>query len=170
MIVEDGTGLIDADSFVDIAYSDDYFSARGVTSWETLTLSEKEILLVKATDYIDNVFDWLGKKSTPEQSLNFPRIELYTKDGYAVDGIPKQLKDCVCECALILSQNKTLFKTENENGAVTSEHIGSLSFTYDVSQKITDSTLYESINTRLRGLYRDTTKKRIVSAEVRRKL
>ena len=170
MIVENGTGLIDSNSYCSIEYSDDYFTSHGVSKWESLEESEKEVLLVKATDFIDNVYDWNGIKSTAEQALNFPRTDLFTKDGYEVEGIPKQLKDAVCEAVNLLMNETELFQSASENGAVTSEHIGNLSFTYDVSQKVKDSTLFEVINARLRGLYRDTTKKKIYSASVRRKL
>ena len=50
MVVEDGTGLSNADSFVSVAYADTYFSTRGVSAWASLT--NKEALLIKATDYI----------------------------------------------------------------------------------------------------------------------
>lgn len=170
MVVEDGTGLLDSNSFVSLEYADDYFTSHGVTSWSDKQPEEKEVLLINATDYINNIFDWKGKKATPEQALNFPRTELYTKDGYEVEGVPKQLKEAVCEAVVVLLGNKQLYQSVNENGAVTSEHIGQLSFTYDVSQKIKDSTLFESINNRLRGLYNDTSKKKIYSGKVLRKL
>jgi len=170
MVVEDGTGKIDSNSYVSLEYAGDYFTSHGVSTWSGKTNTEKEVMLIKATDYIDNIFDWLGKKSTKEQALNFPRTDLYDKDGYEVDAIPTNLKNAVCEAVLVVLQDKDLFKSESENGAVISEHIGSLSFTYDVSQKIKDSTLYESINTRLRGLFRDFTKKKIISGKVLRKL
>lgn len=170
MVVEDGTGLLDSNSYVSLEYADDYFSSHGFNKWEELTESEKEVLMVNATDYVDNIFDWKGIKETQEQSLAFPRSNLYTKDGYLVEGVPKQLKDAVCEAIKQMISNQTLFKTSNENGAVTSERIGELSFTYDVSQKTENATLYEAINSRLKGLYNDSTKKKILSAQVRRKL
>ena len=170
MVVEDGTGLIDSNSYVSLEYADDYFTSHGVSIWSEKTEEEKEILLVKATDYIDNIFDWNGIKSTKEQGLNFPRLGLFDKDGYKVEDVPKQLKDSVCEAVTVVMSDKELFQSASENGAVISEHIGSLSFTYDVSQKIKDSTLYESINSRLRGLFRDTSKSKIYSGKVLRKL
>lgn len=168
MVVEDGTGLVDSNSYVSLEYADDYFSTRSVSSWSELTDDQKKALLVKGTDYIDSVFKWKGVKSTPTQSLNFPRKDLIDDNGYKVEGIPNCLKVAVCESALVLSSGTEMFKTESENGAVTSEHIGQLSFTYDVAQKIKDSTVYESINSRLRGLYEDTTKTRIYTGNVSR--
>lgn len=168
MVVEDGTGLIDANSYVDIAYADDYFSTRGQTEWVDLETSQKEILLVKATDYIDSAFKWKGTKKSNEQGLNFPRINLVNDDGFTVKNVPLALKKAVLECAYLIKDGTELFQSTNENGAVTSEHIGSLSFTYDISQKVKDTTLYESINLRLRGLYEDTTKTRIYTGNVQR--
>lgn len=170
MIVENGTGLVDANSYVDIAYSDNYFTSHGVFAWSDLTEEQKEVLLIKATDYIDNVYQWLGTKLNKEQALRFPRENLYDYEGIEVTDIPKALKDAVCESVNVLMKNTELFQSVNENGAVTSEHIGELSFTYDVTQKIKDSTLFESINSRLRGLYKDSSKSKIYSAKVKRVL
>lgn len=168
MVVEDGTGLVDSNSYVSLEYADDYFSTRSVTSWENLSEEQKTAFLIKGTDYVDSVFKWKGTKQTKEQSLNFPRKNLIDEDGYFVEGIPHRLKIAVCESALVLSNGTEMFKTESENGAVTSEHIGQLSFTYDVAQKIKDSSMYESINSRLRGLYEDTSKARIYTGNVSR--
>lgn len=168
MIVENGTGLENANSYVSVEYLDDYFTSRGYSCDKTE--EEKEMLLVQGSDYIDNVFDWNGKKATQEQSMNFPRVNLYDRNGYEVAGVPKAIKDAVCEAIKVLLSTE-LYQSANENGAVISENIGGkLSFTYDVSQKIQGATLYESINARLKGLYKDTTKKKIYSAQVRRKL
>ena len=62
MIVEDGTGLPNADSYVSVEFADTYFSARGVSVWATLTNTVKEQLLIKATDFIDNIYQWNGKR------------------------------------------------------------------------------------------------------------
>lgn len=168
MTVENGNGIKDANSYVDVGYADSYFSARNITAWTEKTDEEKEVLLIKATDYIDNVFEWYGKKEFSEQALRFPRVNLFDYEGEKVKGIPKSLKDAVCETVNILLGDTELYKTENENGFVTSEKIGQLSFTYDVSQKIKNSTLYESINFRLRGMYKDSNKKRVISANIKR--
>ena len=42
MVVEDGTGLTDSNSYVSVVFADDYFSTRGVSKWETLTETEKQ--------------------------------------------------------------------------------------------------------------------------------
>lgn len=169
MIVEDGTGKTDANSYVDVTFADDYFSARGVTAWSTLTTPVKEQLLIKATDFIDNIFQWNGKKQFETQALRFPRVNIKDYEGGEVSGVPVCLKQSVCDAALI-SRSEELFKTAEENGNVVSEKIGELSFTYAKSSKETvkTSTLYDSINTKLRGLFFDGSKQSIQTGKMHR--
>ena len=167
MTVENGQGLENADSYVSVEYADEYFVSRD-SSWSELADEEKEKLLVKATDFVDASFKWRGKKSTQEQALGFPRINCVNDDGFTVAGVPTALKKAVCESALLVKSNGNLFQTNQENGAVVSEHIGSISFTYDTAKKQKDTTLYDSINLRLRGLFVDTSKGQIMSMKVER--
>ncbi|SEP80234.1 hypothetical protein SAMN04487977_101470 [Treponema bryantii] len=171
MIVEDGTGKYNADSYVTVEFANDYFSDRGVTGWDSLTNSKKEQSLIRATDFIDNIYQWYGKKAHTEQSLRFPRIELKDYEGQDVVGVPTCLKQAVCDAAILVSKGTELFQTKNENGDVTSETITTLSFTYaksDKSEAIASTTLYDSINTKLRGLFRDGSKHSIISGKVQR--
>lgn len=167
MIVENGTGLTNANSFVSVDYADDYFSARNVTQWASLTDHEKEVLLIKATDYVNASYKFRGKKSTQAQALSFPRINCIDNDGYKVEGVPNNLKDAVCEASILLNGGEELFQKAESNGAVTSEHIGSISFTYDTSKKEKNVSLYDSLNTRLKGLIIGSSN-RIVSMKVER--
>lgn len=163
MIVEDGTGLTDSNSYVSVVFADDYFSSRGITEWATLTAQVKEQALIRATDYIDNVFQWYGKKLKSEQSLRFPRVNLKDYEGNDVTGIPTCLKQAVCDASLLTANGSELFHTANENGDIVSESIGQLSFTYSKnnSEKVTSISLNDSINTKLRGLFVDTSKMHI---------
>ena len=170
LIVEDGTGIENANSFVDVVYADDYFSTRGVADWALLTQEQKEVFLIKATDYINNGFKWYGQKLTTTQSLKFPRKNLVDEDGEPVNGVPTAIKDATCECAYLIKGGAEMFRVSESNGAVTSERIGELAFTYDTSKsaKKEDCSLYDSINQRLRGLYVDMSKNCIVSGKVER--
>lgn len=169
MIVEDGTGLTNADSYVSVAFADTYFSARGVSEWALLTQAKKEQALIKATDFIDNIYQWYGKKEFEHQALRFPRVDIQDYEGAEIKGIPLCLKQAVCDASLI-STSGELFETAEHNGDVVSETITSLSFTYkkDGSRSTTSTTLYDSINTKLRGLFRDNSKNKIVTGKVQR--
>jgi len=169
MIVEDGTGLEDANSYTSLEFADDYFSARGVSEWQVLETSKKEQLLIKATDFVDNIYQWYGRKEFEHQALRFPRIELRDYEGAEINGIPTCLKLAICDAALIALNGTELFQTQNENGDVVSETITTLSFTYSQKEnkKTANTTLYDVLNTKLRGLYRENTN-RIISGKVMR--
>lgn len=171
MIVEDGTGLPNANSYVTVEFADDYFSARGVSSWDSLETAQKEQALICATDFIDNVYQWYGKKATSEQALRFPRVNLVDYEGQEIVGIPNCLKQAVCDGANLSASGTELFQTKNENGDVVQETITTLSFTYaksDKSEATTSTTLYDSINTKLRGLFKESSTNKVVSGKVAR--
>lgn len=163
MIVEDGTSLTDANSYVDLDFADSYFSSRGVSEWNALETEVKEQALIRATDYIDNIFQWCGKKATPNQSLRFPRVNLKDYEGNAIEGIPTCLKQAVCDATILTAEGETLFQSADANGSIVSESIGQLSFSYskNSSEKVASISLHDSINTKLRGLFVDTSKTHI---------
>lgn len=170
MIVEDGTGLTDSNSYVSVDFADNYFLVRNVSEWNDLEISVKESALIRATDYVDNIFQWHGKKLSTEQALRFPRINLVDYEGNSINGIPNCLMQSVCDAALLIVKGTELFQTKEANGDVVSETIGQLSFTYSKTNKsdVAGVSLYDSINTKLRGLFRDTSKSRIVISKVER--
>ena len=171
MIVEDGTGLPNADSYASVEFADSYFSARGVTGWGSLTQQAKEQALIRATDFVDNIYQWFGKKAVAEQALRFPRVNLKDYEGNDVTGVPVCLKQAVCDAAFMASSGTELFQTKNENGDVVSETITTLSFTYSQSgksEKTSSTTLYDSINTKLRGLFKEPGNNKVISGKVAR--
>lgn len=101
LIVEDGTGLANAVSYVDDIYADAYFGARGYTIWISLQLAEKQQALVRATDYMNAMFNWNGSRATTTQRLDWPRKNVTLHDvDVASDEIPNLVKDACCELAI----------------------------------------------------------------------
>lgn len=167
MVVENGDGLENANSYVTVEFADNYFSTRGIKSWADVENDVKEQILIKATDFVDNSFQWYGKKKNACQALRFPRVNLRDYEGNAILDIPTSLKQAVCEAAFI-ALNSELFQKANENGDVVSEKIGELSWTYSKNANTKSTTLYDAINSRLRGLYKDVSKTGIVTGKVER--
>jgi len=105
MIVEDGTIVNDANSYVTVSYADSFHNDRANSSW-TGTDAVKEAALIKATDYIEQVYEgrWVGYLVDNDQPLSWPRT--YNVNGsvyvdYDISGdIPKRLKQAVCILAL----------------------------------------------------------------------
>jgi hypothetical protein len=96
--VEDGTGIAGANSYATVDEADAYFAERGVATW-TGSDAAKEILLIKATDYIELRFSerFKGDIEFPDtpQGLSFPRLGI---TGY--EGVPDRLKKATYEYAL----------------------------------------------------------------------
>jgi hypothetical protein len=127
IIVEDGTGLTNATSYVSIAEFEAYWTARGVdytaTSEDTLA-----IWLNLASQFADANYDWDGQIASDEQALNIPRVNWCDKQGRDLDDtVPTFIKNGICELAAIRQSDN--FETTATTG-VKSESYGPVSVTY----------------------------------------
>lgn len=89
LIVEDGTGLVNADSYISVADATTYHANFANTLWPTLPEATQEAYLRQATQYMVGVYRlrWLGKRVSVTQSLDWPRIGVNLKDtaSYYID-------------------------------------------------------------------------------------
>ena len=107
IIVEDGTGLATAESYISVADASTYFTARGNTTWDALDEGEataaREAALRLATDYMTAVYRerWEGVRYTEDQVLCWPRAGV-VRDSWSVDidEIPVEIKHACAELAL----------------------------------------------------------------------
>lgn len=118
MIVEDGSIVADANSYVDITYADAHFASRRTTSWANLTLEEKEGALINATDFIEATYgmNFKGELVSPGvQPLSWPRSGVFITTNYEIPDteIPKRLKDAVCDLALKVSAGTELMADQD---------------------------------------------------------
>lgn len=105
VIVEDGTNVPAANSYVSLAEARAYAGLRGLN----LPVSDIELssLLVRSTDYLDT-FKYKGAKTSASQSLEWPRSRVYLLNpGYCnsgellpSDSIPQKLKSAQIEAAI----------------------------------------------------------------------
>jgi hypothetical protein len=88
IIVEDGTGLSTAETYISVADADTYFSNRANTTWSALTTANKEASLRKAADYLLQVYRlrWKGTRVNSTQALDWPRSYV-ARDDYTYSGI-----------------------------------------------------------------------------------
>jgi hypothetical protein len=106
LIVEDGTGIANANSYTTVAFADAYFADRMNSTWAAATTAEKESALIKATDYIELRFKhrWKGNLAPEATTLSFPRQYFYDRKGELVDfeedGIPVDIQKATAEYAL----------------------------------------------------------------------
>jgi hypothetical protein len=115
---EDGTGLPNANSYIDVAFADTYHADRNQTDWTDLSTDAKQGFLVRATDYIDKRFGkkFRGFRQQKSQALEWPRLDAFDNDEYLLDGIPSQLQKACAEYALRAITNSELAPDNTNTG------------------------------------------------------
>lgn len=100
IVVEDGTGKTDANSYVTEAELTTYATDRGVT----LTGSTN-VLLIKSMDYFESL-NFQGKKTNETQALQWPRTGVVI-DGYSVESstVPQEVKNAQMAIAVSIDQS-----------------------------------------------------------------
>lgn len=141
LIVEDGTGLLMADSYVDLETAEAYHASYGNVNW-TGDETDKETALRRASRYIDARYRSRlpGSRSLATQRLLWPRRNVLWDDGTAMayDSLPTALVSAVCEAALLELQTPgTLNPVIVPGEQVQSETVGPLSTTYRSSGNAT---------------------------------
>lgn len=87
-------------SYSTVIEADSYWADRDNSDWASATTSQKEAALIKATEFIDMQFEWIGTIKTDSQVLMWPRSGARDKQGRLRDGIPSELKNAVSWLAL----------------------------------------------------------------------
>lgn len=118
LIVEDGSGLPNANSYVSVQESNNYFvnSVQYSAYWDDLDDEVKEQALITATMYLDSLVDWFGIKQYPNGSLRWPRTGVVNLDGIPVadDSVPRQVKAATCELAYYQSKADALAPSDTQ--------------------------------------------------------
>lgn len=126
LIVEDGSGLATAESFLSVADCTTYNDAHlAVAAWGSASTDAKERALRNATQYLEATYSsrWLGIRSTAVQALSWPRYEAEL-DGRILSStaLPTRLKDATAELA-IKAVSETLMPDQANPGTILSESV-----------------------------------------------
>lgn len=134
LIVEDGTGLSTAESYISVANASTYHTARGNAAWAALASDTvREQSLRKATDYMGQVYRarWAGCRYTTTQALDWPRDGVSIDEGMTVieiDEIPAEVTRACAELALKAASESLL---SDQTQAKLSVTVGPISTTFD---------------------------------------
>jgi len=154
IVVENGTGLASADSYLSVADADTYHSDRANTSW-TGTDEVKEIALRKATQYLDSTYNWIGKIYSTTQSLSWPRVGVLDRQGRDLEGsVPQPIKNAIAELAMI-SLTLDLVSNTTSDDYIKREKVGPLETEYKDGAPA--QTEYNFVARILSGLYTSKT-------------
>lgn len=140
LIVEDGTGKSNAESYISVADATAYHAAMGNAAWAALASDTvREQLLRKATQYMGQVFNGKlsGYRTTNTQALDLPRTYM-TDSRKNVSGwayyedsstIPVEFKNT---CAILALKASTVTLLPDIKPTLLSKSIaGAISKTYD---------------------------------------
>lgn len=100
-----------ANSLCSVADADAYHAARKNAAWGALANDDKEANLIKATDYLGQVYGqrWKGVRASSLQALDWPRYDVWA-NGYPVDSdsVPVAVANACAEMALRAITNPSL--------------------------------------------------------------
>lgn len=156
IIVEDGSIVPNANSYVDLAGLRAFATQRGLVVPADDTAAEA--LLITAMDYLEGL-SYVGRRVSFDQALQWPREAAYTQDGYLIPNtkIPTQLINAQCQLAYT-AQTVPLFATlpAGGKGPIMSESVyGAVSRTYGQPTSATTLAPYMgAVNNFLKGLLR----------------
>ena len=143
-VVEDGSIVAGANSYISDADFATYASDRGVT-----VTGVAAQLLLNAALYVESL-SFIGSKKTQAQDMQWPRIDVYI-DGYAElsTTIPKLLKDLQAEVALAIDAGNNPLNTIER--AIKSEKVDVIEVEYQ------DNAAPFIINLKIKALERKLT-------------
>lgn len=145
LIVEDGTGLSTAESYISVADADTRHTNNGSTLWPgTLTTAEKEEALRRATIYMEGAYRlrWRGTRLLRAQALSWPRYGAIV-DGWDIssDVVPTEVANACADLALKAAAGDL---AADLTRGVVREKVGPLETEYDRNSP--QATRYRSID------------------------
>ena len=132
IIVENGTGMPTANSFISLADAITYAALHGLTTFADAGDDEQQnIWLIRAAHYLrdEEMFPYRGTRLTLTQRLPFPRVgavERGAAEAYASNVVPWRMADAQVELAELLAQGIDLMPVLPRGGAIRRKTIGPL--------------------------------------------
>jgi hypothetical protein len=155
LVVEDGTGLANADAYVSLDDCEAYAAARGLT-FATSPSAAGEAAIRVATAFIDNTYRsrFTGQRlNGRSQALEWPRIYATDAAGndIASDEIPVEIVNATCEAAIReFAAPGTLTPDLERGGGVKRLKAGSVEIEYMAGALA--QTLFTAVDAALSGL------------------
>jgi hypothetical protein len=162
LIVEDGTGRSDAESYISAVDATNYFIKMGKgDDWDLV--DDQEAALRRATQYMLSVYRprWAGSRYKAAQALDWPRVDVPIKDVasgyggyppyYSANIIPPEVKNACAELALKTVDNPDLIV--DETAAIKQETVGPITTIYENGASA--QTTYSAVDAMLRMLFAD---------------
>ena len=126
LVIEDGSVVSGANSYVTLAEFKAWADARDITYNADDNALEAQIL--RAMDYLERLF-FIGNKANENQPLQWPRTEALI-DGYYADAteIPKEVKTALYEATVVEAAGYS--ELENQSRKTLRERVGDIEVQY----------------------------------------
>lgn len=134
IVVEDGTGIVIANSYLSTDEADDFLSIDIHSNWLPLTDDVKEKLLMYATRVVDQRVRWNGRKTYPTSGLAWPRCGVRDKEGFLIEDniVPSAVKYAVAVLANHLITNNP--EVANTASNMTEIQVDVITLKFDVNK------------------------------------
>lgn len=140
-------GEADANSYVSVEDADTYHETHLYSStWDDATDAQKIQALIWATRLLDEHFEWVGTIATFTQSLRWPRIGAYDRDGRLLDetSIPTVIANATAELGrLLIATDVTASATQSGN--INYVQVGQIAIKYADGSAPTLTTIPDSV-------------------------
>ena len=152
LVIEDGSNIEDANSYVTLAEARLYASARGIALSDfDDTLTQQ---LVKAVDYLETYRNrFKGYKTYTPQALQWPRTCVYI-DGqpFSEIAIPIELKRAQIQLAIEINNGHDLLPTADGSAFIVSERVDVIETKYSEQLSTTGIALFRAVDSLLSPL------------------
>lgn len=108
LVIEDGTGLVNANSYISVAEAKQYAESRGVTLGSDDSIAAN---LVLSADFMETTGPYKGIVFNDMQALEFPRRE---RIGGPSLGIPQKLKNAQAQLLLDIKESGVLLTSNRQ--------------------------------------------------------
>jgi hypothetical protein len=141
IIVEDGSNVANANSYVSVATAREYAEYRGIE----LDADDETVAaqIIVGMDYLEaKECDFQGERTYEDQALSWPRKCVYINcKEFAEDAIPNQLKGALVQLVMAQEEGIDIAPNSSPDDFITSAKVGPLSVTYADPLKISGSDL-----------------------------
>lgn len=146
IIIEDGSNVAGANSYITQVELSTYAADRGVT----IASADTKLLLIESMDYLESLA-YIGLKRNLTQPLQWPRLDVVV-DGFILDAdsIPQLLKDGQAEVALAIDDSQSPLANIDRLTKSVGVGSGAVSVTYADNSQAT--TIVRKISAKLNKL------------------
>lgn len=117
LIIEDGTGITNANAYVDVQFVDDIAEINDTEGWTYCPEEDKNKFIVRATRLIDTLYGHRMKGSilSDDQSLLYPRGSFMDSQGRLIESgtMPNALLNATAQAAIGFALNDIKFVEED---------------------------------------------------------